>query len=251
MKSQKKTLSLTSLVLVLGLTVNACKSNLFKAVDKADPADEATVYLDQGKSDEAISVLNSALQDDPDNYQLMSILASALAQKAGLDTLDIAIRLASGEDEESTDESSGGGNALTSLFVILPDVTESARDLMLECVTLLNDIPEASRTNSDVFKSTLFNAAFTAMQAKFFDGDGDGSFSVEELQDLDDESASAILESLLNAETAAAYYQGEEGATDSSAAEAVAEIRSQIDAQEGASTAEKLRNFLGSNGQGS
>jgi hypothetical protein len=233
--------------LALSFFLSACDTNIFAPVDKADPAEKAASYMDQGKTDEAISVLNNALQDEPENYQLISLLASAKAQKAGLDTLDIAIRLADSAGDDSASEDSGESNALTSLFVILPEVTQSNRDLMLECVNLLNSIPEASRTNADIFKSTLFNAAFTAMQAKYFDADGDGQFTQEELENLDDESASAILDSLLNAENAAQYFQGE--GSDAVAAEAVAEIRSQIDAQEGENTAEKLRNFLASGTQ--
>jgi hypothetical protein len=119
---------------------------------------------------------------------------------------------------------------------------------MKESVTLLNSIPQASQTNADVFKSTLFNTAFTAMQAKAFDEDGDGTFTVDELSNLDDDTASAIIDSLTSAEEAAKYFQGD-GQTDTDAAAQVAEIKSQIDDQPGDNTAEKLRNFLASSGQ--
>lgn len=252
MQSPSKTWQRWALALSLGLAGNACNNNVFEAVDKGNPAEKASAYLDQGKSDEAISVLNNALQDEPENWQLVSLLASAKAQKAGLDTLDIAIRLAGGDDEESDSGDAGAAgsdNALTSLFVILPEVTTTNRGLMSECVSLLSDIPVASRTNSDNFKTTLFNAAYTAMQAKFLDGDGDGKFTVEELANLDDETAEQIINSLTTAENAASYYQSETGASDAEAAAKVGEINALIQAQEGNTTAEKIRNYLG-NGQG-
>ena len=127
---------------------------------------------------------------------------------------------------------------------VLPEVDASNRSLMLEVVTLLASIPEALRTNADNFKATLFNAAFTALQAKFFDGDGDGKYSIEELSKLDDASADAIINSLLDAQNSAVIFQGAE--SEGVAAEKIQEIKAQLDAQPGDTNAEKLRNYLGS-----
>lgn len=228
-----------SLILISGLSMLfSCRSNVFEPIDDAEPADRAAAYMDEQKPDEAISVLNAALKNDPDDYRLISLLASAKAQKAGIDTLDIAVKLAT--------DGVSGNNALTAMFSILPAVDASNRALMLEVVTLLGSIPQASRSNADNFKSTLFNAAFTALQAKFFDSDGDGQFTVDELSQLDDASADAIVNSLLDAQNSAVLFEGAE--SDGVAAEKVQDIKAQLDAQPGATNAEKLRNLLASQG---
>ncbi|RYZ47582.1 MAG: tetratricopeptide repeat protein, partial [Proteobacteria bacterium] len=64
------------IALFLGLSLSvSCRSNVFEPVEDPNPADQATAYMDQQKPDEAISVLNSALKSDPNNYQLISLMA--------------------------------------------------------------------------------------------------------------------------------------------------------------------------------
>ncbi|MBC7533699.1 MAG: hypothetical protein H7318_19200 [Oligoflexus sp.] len=234
---RKSQINIALVCIILSLS-SSCRSNVFEPVDEPKPADQAAAYMDEQKPDEAISVLNNALKSNPNNYQLISLMASAKAQKAGIDTLDIAVKLAT--------EGVKGDNALTAMFSILPAVTPTNRQLMLEVVTLLGSIPVASRTNADNFKSTLFNAAFTALQAKFFDADGDGQFSIEELSQLDDASADAIINSLLDAQNSAVLFDGAEN--NGVAAGKVQEIKAQLDAQPGATNAEKIRNMLAAQG---
>jgi hypothetical protein len=227
------------LVIAIGLSLLGCDSNVYEAVEEPKPADQAAAYMDQQKPDEAISVLSKALKDNPADYQLISMMASAKAQKAGVDTFDLIIRLAS--------EGVSGSNGLTAMFSVLPPVTTENRQLMLEVVNLLASIPPSSRTDADNLKATLFNASFTALQAKFFDADGDGAFTVDELTKLDDESANAIINSLFDAQNSAVLFQGAED--NGIAAEKVEEIKAELDAQPGATTAEKLRNLLAASGQ--
>jgi hypothetical protein len=224
---------LPSLLLLLG--ASACGTNLFEAVAEPDPADEATAALDERKSDEAITILEKALQKEPENWLYVSLLASAKAQKAGVDTTDIALEMAKGGESS--------GNPLTALFTVLPAATEEVIDLLGESTELLASIPADQLEDGDSFKISMFNTAFTALQAKFFDADGSGSFTVEELQSLDEEAAVNILNSLLNAENAATVYQSSGGTGD--ATSNVSQIRSQIDAQPGETQAEKLRSYLG------
>jgi hypothetical protein len=195
--------------------------------------------LDEHRSDDAISILEKALRKEPENWLYVSLLASAKAQKAGVDTTDIALEMAKGGGTEDT-----SGNALTALFAILPEPTTEAVSLLGEATELLASIPGDQLVEGDFFKVSMFNTAFTALQAKFFDGDGDGALSVEELQNLDEDAAINILNSLLNAESAATIYQSAGGTGD--ATSNVSEIRAQIDAQPGETQADKLRNFLSS-----
>ncbi len=234
-----RTPRINTIVLLSLVLLGACRSNVFTPVDKPDPAEAAASYLDQHKPDEAISVLTDAMKDEPNNYQLISLMASAKAQKAGVDTFDIAVKLAT--------EGVSGDNGLTAMFGLLPAATAANRQLMLEAVTLLNSIPEAERKDADNFKSTLYNASFTALQAKFFDADGDGKFTAEELENLDDASAEAILNSLNDAAGSAAIVQGAEA--NGVAADKVKQIQSAIDQEPGATVSEKLKNYLAASGQ--
>jgi len=222
--------------LLLLLASSACGTNLFEAVADPEPADEATAAMDERKSDDAISILEKALQKEPENWLYISLLASAKAQKAGVDTTDIALEMAKGGETS--------GNPLTALFTVLPVPTDDVIDLLAESTELLASIPLDQLEEGDTFKISMFNTALTALQAKYFDADGSGSFSVEELQNLDEEAAINILNSLLNAESAATIYQSSGGTGDATGN--VSQIRAKIDAQPGETQAEKLRSYLGS-----
>ncbi|MCX6130577.1 MAG: hypothetical protein NTX25_16140 [Proteobacteria bacterium] len=191
--------------LLLGLIsceIIACSSNTFKPVDKADPVESALAAMDQHKSDEAIDILNRALQKNSEDWVLVSLMASAKAQKAGVDTTDIALEMA------KQGGGSASGNALTSLFTILPPASSDGIDLLVESTELLSSIPTDELVPGDNFKKSIFNTALTALQAKFFDGN----------------------------------YQSAGGNGD--ATSSVTQIRSKIDAQEGTTQSEKLKNFL-------
>jgi hypothetical protein len=223
--------------LFLTISLSACGSNLFSPVadPDPDPADEATAALDQRRSDEAITILEKALQREPENWLYVSLLASAKAQKAGVDTTDIALEMAKGGESS--------GNPVTALFSILPAATNDVIILLGEATELLASIPSDQLEDDDTFKISMFNTAFTALQAKAFDADGSGTFTIEELQNLDETATINILNSLLNAASAATIYQSSGGMGD--ATSNVSQIRAQIDAQAGDTQADKLRNFLG------
>lgn len=237
MKDLRSSLRLLAFGLSLGIAplLSGCDANLFEAVEQQDPAERSLAYLDEGKPDEAIEVLQKALRDSPEDWTLVSLMASAKAQKAGVDTTDIAIKMA-------TQEPASQGNDITALFTVLPSATEEVVTLLREAVGYISSIPDSERVPADNFKLSIFNTAYTALQAKFFDGNGDGKFTVEELQSLDEDTAVAILESLLNAENAAASYTA--GDSTGAAAEKVGEIRAKIDAEPGSSTADKLKSYL-------
>ena len=225
------------ILLICGLALlSGCGSNVFEPIAKSDPSEAAVAAMDEDDPDEAINILEKALESAPDNWELLSLMASAKAQKAGIDTTDIALRMAGNNEEAS-------GNALTSLFAILPVASSENVQLLLEAVTFINRIPPTERVAADNFKLSMYNTAYTALQAKLLDIDGDGRFTTEELADLDEAAAASILGSLVNAETAAAGYSS--GDTTGRAASRIADIRVQIAAQPGATQAERLRSFLG------
>ena len=98
-------------LLVFFLLQISCGKNAAVS-NKKDPAEDATLALEDGNPEKAISILEDALKDDADNYKLTSILASAYAQKAGIDPLSFALKLA---DQGSKTDSSSSSSSSSSL----------------------------------------------------------------------------------------------------------------------------------------
>lgn len=210
----------------------ACGTNLYEQFSSEDPAEAATVALDDRNPDKAIKILDSALSDDPDNYILMSLLASAKAQKAGVDTVDFALSMAS----------SGAGGDIVSLFSVVPEASSSNLALLQEAIELLESIPSDSLHEADTFKLSMFYTTSLTLKSKLLDDDGDGVLSYEELLDLDESSAEDILQDLESAQNMLDAYSSEDGTQD--AAGNIGTIADAIEAEEGSTTTEKLRNFL-------
>ena len=120
--------AIVSLCLIFSLS---CGTNVFKAAEKADPAADATVAIEQKKPDKAIRILEDALKDDPENWTLVSLLSSAIAQKFGIDLIRVILKMALPEEEEeatttTTTTTDGAAdpvaeaNEVTFLFDALP-----------------------------------------------------------------------------------------------------------------------------------
>lgn len=224
--------------LLLIMLIPACGTNMYESQDKADPAEAATRALEEDNPDEAIKILDRALADDPENYQLISIKSAAVAQKYGVDTLSLALKLA---DKKSKKK----GNGITSTFSALPKATNANIAGVGEAVDLMESIPENDRTDADNFKLSMLLTAHMGLLSKKFDSDGSGGFSPQELANMSDADAAKILKSLIGSEEA--LRNGSvEGSKSESAANQVAAMKNAIDGQEGEDDAAKLRNYLGS-----
>ncbi len=221
--------------LLLVMNLGGCGTNIYQQFDNEDPAEAASAALDEEKSDKAINILEAAIKEDPLNYELVSLLASAKAQKGGVDTMDFALNMAS----------SGGTGDIVGLFTVVPEATTSNISLLQEAVNLLESIPEADLYEADRFKLSMFYTSLLTLRTKLFDSNGDGSLSAEELLELDDASAVQILQDLVSAQSTISNYSSDDGTQD--AASNVNTIATAINDQEGATDAEKLRNFLDNN----
>ncbi|NRA64077.1 MAG: tetratricopeptide repeat protein [Pseudobacteriovorax sp.] len=224
-------------VMIFGLAVSlwSCGTNIYKQFDDQNPGELAAVALDEDNPDKAIKILDAALEDDPANYELVSLLASAKAQKAGVDTISLTLSLA---------ENNGSDNTIVSLFNSVPEPTATTISLMEECLTLMESIPSASALAADRFKQSMYYTALMTLRTKSIDLDGDGTLSADELGSLSVEAAAAIIANIVAAESSLNGYSSEDGTQD--AASSVSSISSSISGQEGADEAEKLRNYLGS-----
>lgn len=218
----------------------ACGSNVFKPIEKKDAAEDATILLEKGKADDAISILTSALEDDPSNYQLTSLLSAAYAQKHGIDTISLALKMGTSSSESSGSQT----NELTALFSVLPDASDENFTGLQTAIDLLLSIPEDSRTKADNFKLTMLLTSVTALRTKAFDKDGDGQVSPVEMLTLSEEDALAILSNL---DTAAAVLAGVDtsSAGTAAAATSITALQEKIASQPGDSNAERLQAYLG------
>src|SRR3954464_5299836 len=105
-----------------------CGNNLLKSSEKKDPAEDAAIALERGDEDKAISILEDALADDPENWNYVSVLAAAYAQRAGIEPLSFAQGMST-QSGASSGSGSSSGNAqsqgdLIALFGIMPTATE-------------------------------------------------------------------------------------------------------------------------------
>lgn len=220
--------------------LTSCGANPYKSYEKKDPAEDATVALENNDADKAISILTDALEGDPTNTTYKSILALAYAQHAGIDPLTLAQKMGGSSSSQST--AAASGNGLTSLFSIMPEATDANISDVDTAVTLLLSIP-SPRITADTLKLAMFQIASMTLRSKQLDTDGDGVLSTEELLQMSVSSATAILSQLASA--AGAYSgAGTSTTTDQAAAAQITKIQTAIQAESGASDQEKLKSYL-------
>lgn len=229
---------LTLSLLLLSSTMIRCGMNVYEPLDTKDPMEAAAVALEEQKPKKAIKILESALRKDPDNPDYLSLLASAKAQYAGVDTIDLALRLI------SDNEADGEKNEIEQLFGLMPEANSKNIELLDEAIAIMNRIPEEEQTAGDRFKLSMFFTSLMTLRTKILDRDGDGELSLDELELLDDELALKILLDLDAAEESFGGSAGDQSTADSGAADKIADIRRKIHEEEGESDAERLRNFL-------
>lgn len=271
-------MSLSHKILGLGLALvlnSACGSNAFEEIDNAPAAERAVAAIEKNLSSKAISIILKELGGDfsavfkavdvssamtsvessmrsalavkiasepKATYNLISILATAVAKKNGIETLTIALKLA----EDDTD----GANAISALYPITPDAsTANIRQVEL-ANSLMNIIDESYLTTEDRFKMALLLSVNTSMVTKSLDTDGDGSISAGEALELGVETATALITLISQADSVLANIDQASSSGDDSNSQAsasnISAIQSSIDAQPGATSTDRLRNFLAS-----
>ena len=250
-----------------------CGKNSFKDSDKSVPTEDASKALEEGNSDSAIEILlddlgsqfkaiyqqmslltpteistnmaaiSSQLVSDgkEDIPAKISILASAHAQKYGIDPLDIALSLATNETGSAAEE--GSSNAITILYPILPAATSENKTGLSQSIAILNAIHQSDLTTADFFKKSLFMMANISLITKTFDtSPADGRITLNELSQLE----SGTTEDLFNLLEAAigAVSQTDQSGNLATAAEKISGIRNSIAEQSGSDDTEKLKEFL-------
>jgi hypothetical protein len=237
---------MASTLVAIGMTVlTACGPNAFKQMEKQEPAQEATVALENDNAQKAIDILTDALKDDPGNQQYISILALAYAQRAGVDPLTLAQKMASDTANSDSSLTLAGGNSVTALFGVMPVATEATIADVDTAVALLLSL--TTRPSYDVLKLAMFQTASMTLRAKILDTNGDGILSPAELLTMTSTSAIAILSQLAGAADA---FSGSSSSstTDQAASARVSTIQAAIAAEQGATDEERLKNYLARTG---
>ncbi len=234
----------TSLLAALLLT--GCGKNMLASSEKADPAEDATLALEKGDEDKAIEILEEALADDPENPQFLSILALAHAQRAGVEPLAFAQRISSSSSTSSTSSTPQVGGSYAVMFQALPEATEPNLTDIDASVQILASIAADAHLPGDDFKLALYITASMFLHIKVLDTDGDGTLSVDELLNLSDANATGLLTQLLSAQSVLGGGDADD-ASIAKATAALAKYQDKIDAAEGATNEDKLRNYLAAN----
>ena len=225
-------------IVISGLVFISCGKNIYSSFESEPAAESATIALEEQKPDKAIAILEKAIAKDSSgtNYQLTSLLASAKAQKAGVDTIDLVLNLVNSSQSNSSD------NGIVAMFTIMPEATSNNISLVTEARDLLISIPEASRTEADLFRLSMYYTAIMVLQTKALDLDGDGSLNANDLLAMSEQDAIAIISNLASAGSLLAEYSGEGG--NATAANGVSAIYRAVEGTEGSSQKEKLSNYL-------
>lgn len=277
-RSAGKSINLVILIATMLPALIACGPNLMQATADIPPEEQAARDLELDKNDHAISILSDALGEDAQTVldsdltgselstQLaaatadiekgpvyLSLLSAAYAQTAGLDPLNLMLKMATqkSDEEAGAEASASGTSGFNDLFPVLPEASSDNINNLSKALAILYAIPAESYTVADVFKQGIMVTALMALRVKALDADGDGQISMLEAINLDASSAIAIMSDLASAAVAMAAYAGvsaDESSVAATAAEQLSNYQSSIDGQSGASDAEKLQNFIAGSG---
>jgi hypothetical protein len=240
MKSNKHS-KWTQILVALNLSgLVSCGSNPYKTYEKKDTAEDATIALEQDDPNKAISILETALESDSQNWQYISLLGMAYAERAGIDAITVAQKMATNSSNTST-------SGVVALFAVMPSATDAHITDVDKAVTLMTSIPSASRTTADVLKIAMFETAALTLRTKKYDTDGDGTISAAEALAMSGTDATAILSQLASA---AGVFSGStiSSTTDKAASAQITTIQTAITSCPGTDQQAKLKNYLSKTG---
>ena len=230
-----------ALQLTITVALASCGDNLLRSQEKKEPAEDAVLELENNNPDKAISILESALQDDPANPKLLSILSYAFAARAGVEPLKLISKMTT--VGASNDGGPQSNSQLLLLFAVVPAATaDNLSDIDRAVSILVSEIAAEDRLPGDTLKLALFQTASLVMHMKAIDLDGDGVIEVEELASFTIAAAGALLGQLAAAQALLASDSGDTTALQ--AAGALATYQAEINAMPGATSEEKLKNYL-------
>jgi hypothetical protein len=250
------------------IAVAACGSqssvvNLFP--QKLDPADRAAKYLEQGKPEQARSLLLKELGTDftsaydginatnvtdasttlsafittPAKATLASLLASAEAQILGLDPIELILK-----SKNLTSGSGQSSNIFISMWPILPAATNDSILTAQKATAALISL-SAFYIKEDTLKLTMFQLAATSLSLKIADTNGNNQLDPSEIASLSLESASLILSQIASAALAAASINSETGTNEAQVASKISDVATALAQSQGSDNQQKVQSWLG------
>lgn len=237
--------TLIKMTLAITVALSGCGSNIYAPLQSQDPADEAARYLEQGKPQKAIDLLEKALADDEGNATYISMLALSYAQRAGVAPIDFV------ENMGSVDSGGGSGggsssNGITALFGVTPAATTSAIEDVDYAISLMGQLPTDAFTDAEKLKLSIFQTASTVLKIKILDTDGDGTVSASEMLNLTDATAESIVLGLINASSLLSGGGANASSGGDAAASLISDMVSGINGQSGSTSRDKLSGYLSS-----
>ncbi len=249
--------------------------NAFSSLEHPTPAEKAAAYLEQENPDAAIDTVLHTLGD---TYQtlyavttkgtnneeqlhaemlmliaadsidgvpnLVSLLASAQAQKFSVDPFAMVLRLAKSQTSTAlVDATFVSLGAFTQLYPILPKATASTIKGLQAAVFILQSLGSVYLSKADHLKLGLFLTASLVLELKLIDANEDGTISIEEALDLSEESATTFV-TTLEAAVSSILLADLSTSKASAASAKITTLQTTLQNQAGTSNAEKLQNFF-------
>lgn len=209
--------------------------------------EEARLALDAEDWDTAILLLEEARVEEPEVYGRFPLLAAAYAARAGFDIFAFAKAGGTGE---------GSGSAVDVINAFLPDPATTPADVyevyvgdMNSAVTVLKAIPEAllGETSAEKYgksallQLTLYQSSYAFMYLQKFTISATGDVSLENLDNMSEDEALAVLESLTD------VTQLPQAEGNAEVQGKVAEALAAIEDEDGATKKEKLKAYMEAN----
>lgn len=217
----------------------SCGSNIYEKYNKASYEDLAVIELEKQNPQKAIAILEKALTKYPNNVVYISLLSAAYAQKHGVDMLDIILHMAQNQPTSNPSD-----NALTMLWMYLPEATAENIAGIKYSLDLLISIDEAQRRDCDNFKLSILAIIYSSISLKAFDLNQDGILSVNELSNLTLEQAKNIVGSILEAALSITSISVFNEGNSEAASNLITNIYNQLNTQPGSNELQQLTNFL-------
>ena len=155
-----------------------------------DPGEEACALLDEGKIDEAIAVLDKALEKDGENYSLLSIKSTAYAMKAGVDLPNLIIRAYSNRNSEKQ---------FYTISIESINSNEDSESYINYSLNILKIVIDNEPIREDKFKYSVYKIAESIIILSKIDENLDNIISPDEIKLINIETAKKILSNISEA----------------------------------------------------
>jgi len=182
------------ILLVVSPVFYSCgKDNLYSSVVQENNKQKAEDAIISGDYDSAISLLTSYIVENPTDYSAQSMLANAYELKAGINLLDLFIKM--------SNNISTSKNNLYAVLNSFPTGDSINIGYINTALQILTAIPSASRTSDQTYQIAVVNAALAFLMTKMDILDTSGTISTALVVTMSMTDSNTIYNSLVNVQT--------------------------------------------------